>query len=178
MKSFTFIIYSLWTGEFWVVNIGVWCLHNGYIVVYLCCIIEIFVISCRKSWQARGAGEAGGQVFRGGVIHGVWNGLCYKLHEYSCADGKSKGITISSNIKSNGMLLISFSLQNKAGWEGTLGFGRYVFVLLLKYSQRPYLFLDRFLWLTLVFCHVTCSWKPLCFRMYTHIPGFIHKRFD
>lgn len=113
MKSFTFIIYGLWTGEFWVVNIGVWCLHNGSIVVYLCCIIEIFVISCRKSWQARGAGEAGGQVFRGGVIHGVWNGLCYKLHEYSCADGKSKGITISSNIKSNGMLRISFSLKKK-----------------------------------------------------------------
>lgn len=89
--------------------------NSSIIIQIYCCIIKIFVLSCRTSWQACGAGEAVGQVFRGWVIHGLWNGLCYKFYEYSCTHRKSKGFTINTNNKSNGMLRIFTSNSGRVG---------------------------------------------------------------
>ncbi len=37
----------------------------------------------REPGQTRGVGETGGKVPGGGVSHGVWNGVCNKLYEYT-----------------------------------------------------------------------------------------------
>ncbi len=155
--------------------------RNIYIIQIYCCIIHIFVLSCRKSWQAWGAGETGGQVFRGWVIHGLWNGLCYKFYEYSCTHRKSKCLIINTTISQ--MECEELLRQSHVGRGRTLGIGSSVFFFVFFFYTPK----DHICSLTDLFgtftqelyqlIHVTFYWKPLCFRMCTH-SCFIHNKFD
>lgn len=52
---------------------------------------SFFFFFYRQPGHPRGVGRVGGQVSGCRVVHGLWDGLCYQLHEHSCSHWEGGG---------------------------------------------------------------------------------------